>query len=137
MKALIATAAALTLVACASTAMTIPDNVPVDTRDTGLGTILTDTDGMTLYLYTRDDKGVSNCYDRCAQNWPPLEASDNAQGTGKFSVIERRDGTHQWAYDGDPLYLWVNDQKPGDVTGQGVGDVWFVIEADSSGGMSY
>ncbi|GGX55034.1 COG4315 family predicted lipoprotein [Saccharospirillum salsuginis] len=137
MKAMIATAAALTLVACASTATTIPDNVPVETRDTSLGTILTDEDGMTLYLYTRDDKGVSNCYDRCAQNWPPLEASSNAQGAGKFSVIERRDGTHQWAYEGDPLYLWVNDQEPGDVTGQGVGDVWFVIEADSSGGMSY
>ena len=137
MKAMIATAVSLALVACASTATTIPDGVPVETRDTSLGTILTDTDGMTLYLYTRDDKGVSNCYDRCAQNWPPLEASSSAEGAGKFSVIERRDGTHQWAYDGDPLYLWVNDKQPGDVTGQGVGDVWFVIEAESSGGMSY
>lgn len=141
MKALLASSIVLSLVACASTAMTIPEGVPVDTRETSLGTVLTDTDGMTLYLYTRDEPGKSNCYDRCAQNWPPLDASGDARGAGKFSVVERQDGTHQWAYDGDPLYLWVNDQNPGDVTGQGVGDVWFVIEAGDSGsassGMSY
>lgn len=141
MKSLIATTFALVLAACASTAMTIPEGVPVETRETSLGTILTDTDGMTLYLFTRDEKGKSNCYDRCAENWPPLEASDSAQGAGKFSVIERRDGTRQWAYEGNPLYLWVNDQEPGDVSGQGVGDVWFVIEVDGSGsgsgGLSY
>lgn len=136
MKALLTTSIALTLVACASTAMTIPEGVPVDTRETSLGTVLTDTNGMTLYLYTRDEPGKSNCYDRCAQNWPPLDAPGDAQDAGKFSVVERQDGTHQWAYDGDPLYLWVNDQSPGDVTGQGVGDVWFVIEVEDTGSGS-
>lgn len=136
MKALLATTFALALAACATTAMTIPEGVPVETRETSLGTILTDTDGMTLYRFTRDEQGVSNCYDRCAENWPPLEASENAQGAGKFSVIERRDGTHQWAYEGNPLYLWVNDEEPGDVTGQGVGDAWYVIEVDGTGAAS-
>ena len=30
----------------------------------------------------------------------------------------------QWAYDGKPLYLWIKDTKPGDMTGDGVNDVW-------------
>lgn len=122
--------------ACASTT-TIPEGVPVETRDTSLGTVLTDKDGMTLYMYTRDEPGKSNCYDGCAKSWPPLMASSGAQNVGKFSVIDRKDGSQQWAYDGEPLYLWVNDKAPGDVTGQGVGSVWYVIEVKEAGGMSY
>ena len=33
-----------------------------------------------------------------------------------------------WAYDGMPLYYWVKDKKPGDVTGDGVGSVWHVVK---------
>ncbi len=126
----------LALSACASTS-TIPEGVPVDTRDTSLGEVLTDSKGMTLYIFTRDEPGKSNCYDGCAQNWPPLFASSGASGEGKFTVIDRKDGTQQWAYDGEPLYYWVNDKAPGDVTGHGVGEVWYVIKMEKSGGMSY
>ncbi|TGG93319.1 hypothetical protein E4656_09700 [Natronospirillum operosum] len=118
-------ALACTLVACAG--LTLADS-PVAVRDTTLGPVLTDSDGMTLYLFTRDEPGVSNCYDGCAAAWPPYMAEEGAAATDRLSLVPRDDGGQQWAYDDMPLYYWVNDQQPGDVTGQGVNDVWFVIE---------
>ena len=45
---------------------------------------------------------------------------------GDFTLVERKDGTKQWAYKGQPLYLWVNDKALGDMTGDGVGGVWHI-----------
>jgi predicted lipoprotein with Yx(FWY)xxD motif len=98
-----------------------------------LGAFLVGANGMTLYHFTRDDENSSNCYDQCAENWPPLlvqanEAPVPADGvTGKLGVAGRDDGTFQVTYDGMPLYYWAKDEAPGDTTGQGVGDVWFVV----------
>ncbi len=89
--------------------------------------VLVDENGMTLYTFDNDEQGMSNCYDDCAVNWPPLEAAADAEPEGDFTLVERKDGTMQWAYDGMPLYLWVNDAEPGDMTGDGVGGVWHVI----------
>lgn len=89
--------------------------------------VLVDANGMTLYIFDNDTTGVSNCYDKCAANWPPLMATDADMADGDYSVIERTDGTKQWAYDGMPLYFWVNDTQPGDTTGDGVGGVWHVV----------
>lgn len=88
------------------------------------GGVLTDSRGMTLYTYDKDEAGTSNCYDDCATNWPPLTADENAQPESDFTLVERTDGTKQWAYKGEPLYLWIKDGQPGDVTGDGVGGVW-------------
>ncbi|WP_163269066.1 COG4315 family predicted lipoprotein [Chelativorans alearense] len=90
--------------------------------------ILTDANGMTLYTFDKDTAGMSNCYDDCAAKWPPLIADAGATAEGDYTLVERKDGTMQWAYKGEPLYLWVNDQKPGDMTGDGVGDVWHVAK---------
>ncbi|UYO01401.1 MAG: hypothetical protein KIT02_10100 [Devosia sp.] len=86
--------------------------------------VLTDANGMTLYTFDKDAVGVSNCYDTCAEKWPPLfaEASDTAEGD--FTIVERTDGTMIWAYKGWPLYYWVEDMAPGDIKGDGVGGVW-------------
>jgi predicted lipoprotein with Yx(FWY)xxD motif len=103
-----------------------------------LGKILTDGNGMTLYLYTKDEANVSNCYDQCAVNWPPLLVGAGAeplagQGlTGQLGTTERTDGGRQVTYNGMPLYFWIRDSNPGDVTGQGVGDVWYVVHPDIS-----
>lgn len=86
--------------------------------------VLTDANGMTLYTFDKDTAGVSNCYDQCAVNWPPLFADAGAAAEGEFTLVTRTDGTTMWAYDGKPLYLWVKDTKPGDTTGDGVGEVW-------------
>ncbi len=110
-----------------------PSDAPsVNVRSSGdLGSILVDPRGMTLYMYTKDDPSVSNCYDQCATAWPPLLT--NADPTGPDAVIgglgttQRTDGGLQVTYNGMPLYYWAKDQTPGDTTGQNVGGVWFVV----------
>ena len=95
------------------------------------GPILTDAEGMTLYLFTVDEPGKSNCYDDCAVNWPPLLSDNTAlpEGTaGELTTVMRDDGETQLAYNGWPLYYWIADEAPGDTTGHLVGDVWFVVE---------
>lgn len=98
----------------------------------GLGNFLVDGKGMTLYLFTNDTPGVSNCSGGCLQAWPPLLVDgDPAAGegvAGKLGVIVRADGSRQVTYNDMPLYYYAADSKPGDTTGQGVGGVWFVVE---------
>jgi predicted lipoprotein with Yx(FWY)xxD motif len=108
-----------------------------------LGDFLVDANGMTLYLFTNDEASVSNCYDQCAVNWPPLlvqagEVPVPGFGvTGELDITAREDDTLQVTYNGMPLYYWVNDAAPGDTTGQGVNDVWFVVSpTDSLSGVN-
>jgi predicted lipoprotein with Yx(FWY)xxD motif len=96
----------------------------IKTADIGGKEVLTDANGMTLYTFDKDTAGVSNCYDKCATNWPPLFAADDAKDEGEFTIVTRTDGTKMWAHEGKPLYLWVKDEKPGDTTGDMVGEVW-------------
>ena len=99
-----------------------------------LGSFLVGANGMTLYLYTKDEPGKSNCYDQCAVNWPPLLVNEGEQPTldagipGQLGVTTRTDGGLQVVFNGMPLYYWVKDAAPGDTTGQGVGEVWYVVK---------
>ena len=102
----------------------------IKSMKTDKGEVLADSKGMTLYIYDKDEKGVSNCHDKCATNWPPLAAASGASPDGDYTVIKRKDGSTQWAYDGKPLYRWKNDKAPGDMTGDGVGGVWHVAIED-------
>jgi predicted lipoprotein with Yx(FWY)xxD motif len=99
--------------------------------DADLGNILVDARGMTLYMYTKDDPSVSNCYDACATAWPPLLTDSDPTGpdavAAGLGTTTRNDGGVQVTYNGMPLYYWAKDQKPGDTTGQNVGGVWFVV----------
>lgn len=110
-----------------------PYTVRVGSNDE-LGDFLVDARGMTLYMFTVDEENTSNCYDQCAENWPPLLVEPGeapvpgANVTGELGVAERNDGTLQVTYDGMPLYFWINDAEPGDTNGQGINDVWFVVE---------
>lgn len=92
--------------------------------------VLVNADGMTLYTYAkdRDAPGKSVCNDRCAQNWPPLMASADSQAEGDYSIITRDDASSQWAYKGQPLYLYKKDVKQGDMLGDEVMNVWHVIK---------
>ena len=92
---------------------------PTKTGKTDKGAVLTDAKGMTLYTFDKDEANKSNCYDKCATAWPPLAAAADAAAEGEWTVVERTDGTKMWAYDGHPLYTYVDDKKPGDVTGDG------------------
>jgi predicted lipoprotein with Yx(FWY)xxD motif len=82
---------------------------------------LVDAKMMTLYTFAKDQPGVSNCYDNCAKNWPPLMAAADAKPMGDWTIVMRKDGGRQWAYKGMPLYTWIKDGKPGDATGEGMG----------------
>jgi len=101
---------------------------PVKTVDTAKGKVLAGENGMSLYTFKKDAMGVSNCNDDCAKAWPPLMADGNAKPEGAYSVVDRKDGTKQWAKDGMPLYFWMKDTKTGDITGDGFKDVWTVAK---------
>ena len=100
------------------------------TADTSAGKAWVDAKGMTLYIFDKDAANQSNCYDQCATNWPPLMAAADAKAEGEWTVVDRTDGTKMWAYEGHPLYTYIKDTKPGDVTGDGVGGVWHIAKAD-------
>lgn len=92
--------------------------------DIGGKEVLVGANDMTLYTFDKDTAGVTNCYDQCAENWPPLIADAAAAADGDFTLVDRTDGSKMWAYKGKPLYFWVKDEKPGDTTGDLVGKVW-------------
>lgn len=119
-------AAALAALAAALIATAAWAEGPAKLMDTAKGKVFADAKGMTLYYWDKDSKAVSKCYGRCAKNWPPLMASASDKASGEWTIIKRKDGSLQWAYDGKPLYLWVKDKKPGDTTGDGVGKTWHV-----------
>ncbi|WP_066389113.1 beta-propeller fold lactonase family protein [Neobacillus mesonae] len=95
------------------------------------GKYLADQNGMTLYYFKKDTPGVSNCSGDCLKIWPPFYADSIKAPAGfhknDFKTIIRQDGQKQTTYKGYPLYYFVNDQQPGDIKGQGVKDVWFVV----------
>jgi predicted lipoprotein with Yx(FWY)xxD motif len=101
---------------------------------TDLGEVLVDGEGRTLYLFDPDEQGESTCYDDCAASWPPLLDDDPVAGDGAdeglLATVAREDGSLQVTYDDWPLYHWVGDEQSGDVQGQGVQDVWWVLAAD-------
>jgi len=94
------------------------------------GSMLTGSNGMTLYVFDKDEagSGQSWCTGACATNWPPLFAPYEAMASGDYSVIKRGDGNKQWAYKGKPLYFWSKDQKVGDTTGDGFNNLWHVAK---------
>ncbi len=108
----------------------------VATADTDLGTILVDDEGNTLYLFMPDAQGASTCVDACAATWPALAgpaAAGDGVDDGLLGTADRPDdGSSQATYNGWPLYHFASDAAPGDTNGQGVGDVWFVVDADGN-----
>ena len=107
----------------------------VSTASTDLGTVLVDPAGMTVYVFLNDTDGESTCYDDCAGNWPavPGDAAISSDlDSAMFGTTTRTDGTEQLTVGGQPLYTYAPDQAPGDTTGQGIGEVWFVVGADGA-----
>ncbi len=155
--------------------------------DPTLGEYLVDSEGMTLYIFTKDQPGVSNCDAACLAQWPPLlaegesmsttpgagntnagntnagntnvtgagtptvaagantntgNANTNASGAMMITVTtagidqtllgtaELTDGRTIVTYNDWPLYYYVQDKNPGEVRGQGVGGVWWLLTPD-------
>ncbi|MEH6651379.1 MAG: hypothetical protein V7707_15235 [Motiliproteus sp.] len=117
------------LAACASNTPTAAQS-PAIKQDTAQGIVWRTDAGKTLYTFAKDTQGQSNCYGPCAEKWPPLMASKDATAAGVFSLVTRKDGSQQWALNGEPLYTWIKDKQAGDTTGHGVKNVWFAARAD-------
>jgi predicted lipoprotein with Yx(FWY)xxD motif len=90
--------------------------------------MMVDHKGMTLYTFDKDTGGKSVCTGECAKHWPPFKAEAGAKAEGKWTVVQRDDGTMQWAYDGKPLYYYDDDKKAGDKTGDMKNQVWHVLQ---------
>jgi predicted lipoprotein with Yx(FWY)xxD motif len=137
---LFAGSALLVSASAAGAASTMPSVMVA--QNTKLGSILTDSQGMTLYVFKKDKPGESVCVDTCAKNWPPLTVPEGMQPMagsgipGKLGQIERKDDTYQVTYDGMPLYRFGRDSKPGDMNGQGMGSVWYVVPTTTSSAAS-
>ena len=100
---------------------------PVTLGKTKKGTVLADARGMTLYYFDRDDSGnKSNCEGKCTEKWLPLAADKNAQPSGDFTVIVRKDGSRMWAYRYRPLYTSGDDKAPGDTNGFDPQNLWHI-----------
>jgi predicted lipoprotein with Yx(FWY)xxD motif len=116
-------------------AMSSSSAVLVAGQNAALGSFLVDSKGMTLYLYTKDTPGTSNCYGSCASYWPPL-LTNGAPVAGQgvtasmLGTTTRTDGSVQVTYNGWPLYYFANDKVAGDTTGEGSQSVWYVITPD-------
>jgi predicted lipoprotein with Yx(FWY)xxD motif len=109
----------------------------VSVASTGLGKILVDSQGRTLYLFQKDSGTKSACSGACASAWPPLRASGKPTvgGGAKASLVgttPRSDGKPQVTYNGHPLYGYQGDSNAGDTNGQGItgfGGPWYVLSA--------
>ncbi|MEU4607956.1 hypothetical protein AB0F43_33670 [Kribbella sp. NPDC023972] len=101
----------------------------------GLGKIVVDGNGRTVYVFDKDTSGKSNCEGDCLAKWPVVPAGE---GTPKLEGIDaslvgtvtRSDGSKQLSIGGLPVYLFAQDTKAGEAKGQAVGGVWWVVGAD-------
>src|SRR6185312_1024458 len=107
----------------------------VGVASTGLGDVLVDRHGRTLYLVARDSGTTSACTGACAANWPPVVVRVTplaGSGTTPSDVgtATRPNGSRQLTYNGHPLYTFVNDKNPGDTNGEGInafGGSWYAV----------
>jgi predicted lipoprotein with Yx(FWY)xxD motif len=111
---------------------------------TGVGKILVDSEGMTLYYFQKDQKGSgkSKCEGACAEAWPPLTTEGEPEAmTGvkaaMLGTIKRDDGSTQITYAGWPLYTFVEDKKPGEDNGtdsKAFGASWYPLHSNGKKG---
>ena len=119
-----------------SEAMAAKKGAKLRVADSEYGKVLMNKGGLALYLFTKDGKGPSQCYDECAEAWPPfLTKGKPVAGKGaigrKLGTTKRSDGTRQVTYGGHPVYFYVHD-RPGDIFCQDVfefGGTWLLVDA--------
>lgn len=107
----------------------------------GLGEILVNSEGRTLYAFSGDDAKESTCEGACEKAWPPLLIAEgephpsNGTSGAKLGTIDRADGTRQVTYAGQPLYSYTGDKSPGQATGDGAsafGGTWSALKASGA-----
>lgn len=101
-------------------------------QESKYGKVLTDKNGMNLYIFTADQNGKSNCYNGCAAAWPPFVVDGKPQAgpnvhANLLGTTKRKDGGMQVTYKGMPLYYFAKDNRPGDAKGEGFKGKWYLI----------
>ena len=142
-KVVVLLAGAVALAGCrTSTPSATGPSYEVSTASVGgVGNVLVDGQGFTLYLFEPDHRSASTCYESCAQAWPPvvLPAGVPAPRAGAgvradlLGTAPRQGGAEQVTYGGWPLYRWVGDTRAGVATGQArnnLGGCWYVLSVD-------
>jgi predicted lipoprotein with Yx(FWY)xxD motif len=106
------------------------------------GTVLVDSQGMTLYRLTGEGAGKFICTSTaCLAAWHPLTVTAGSKpsgSVGSLGVVKRSNGMTQVTYKGEPLYTFAHDSAPGQATGEGLKDVgtWLVIKTGGSSSAS-
>ncbi|MFE7172673.1 hypothetical protein [Streptomyces sp. NPDC057616] len=107
------------------------DTSTIKVSSSPLGNILTDGSGRTLYLFTEDGKNTNsmNCDAACVRLWPHMEGKPHAGKGVQSNLISATGGGSkaQVTYAGHPLYYYANDHAAGDVKGQGIDKIWYVM----------
>jgi predicted lipoprotein with Yx(FWY)xxD motif len=107
----------------------------------GLGEILVNSEGRTLYAFSGDNAEESTCEGACEKAWPPLLIAkgepqpSNGTSAARLGTIERGDGTRQVTYAGQPLYSYTGDKSPGQANGDGssaFGGTWSALKASGA-----
>lgn len=117
----------------ASTPATAAAAADLKVADSKAGQIVVDGKGMSVYYYTKDvkDSGTSACTGGCLDAWPPVLATADTPTvdgvTGTVGTIATPDGKKQLTINGMPVYYYAKDLAAGDITGQGVGGVWYLV----------
>ena len=88
---------------------------------------LTDTNGMSLYIFDKDTLNQSNCDANCQEIWPLFKGANTT--SEDIKVLE---GTDHLAYRKHPLYYFKKDTMIGDVKGDNVKNVWHLLYAPKS-----
>ncbi|MGA2756410.1 MAG: hypothetical protein ABSF58_03555 [Solirubrobacteraceae bacterium] len=126
--------------ASGATAKVATSSVKISTRSVpGLGTILVNSKGQTLYMFVPDKQKKVTCFKSCAKVWPPvfLPAGGKAVagGSAKQSLLgsdKDSAGGRVVTYNHWPLYGYLGDTKAGTAYGQATnqsGGLWYVLSA--------
>lgn len=113
-----------------------PAAAELTTASTSAGEIVVDAEGMSVYIFTKDvkDSGKSACEGPCVAAWPAVTTTSDSPAvdgvTGTVGTITAADGKKQVTLNGLPLYYFAQDTDPGDIKGQGVNDVWYLVGPD-------
>ena len=118
-----------------------PKGALISVHKTGLGRVLADSRGHTLYLFEKDKNRMSSCNGACLSYWPAVRtAAKPRAGAGVraslLGVTRRADGRRQVTYAGHPLYTFVGDTKAGQATGEGLTDFGAAWDAVAPNGRS-
>ncbi len=107
----------------------------------GLGQVLVDSEGHTLYAFSKDSGTAVTCEGACAKAWPPLTIAkgepepSNGTSAARLGTIARPDGETQVTYGGQPLYRYSGDKAAGEAKGQGssaFGGTWTALKGSGA-----